>query len=273
MISKESIRKIYQSTYPAFIMFLISSITMNLVGKVAVKIYLESIETISSHPVSENITTQFFSLYGLHINMIAHVICLLYLLPMLNKTLKEAVKYHNYSSSIYLVAITIVGFLGLNLMLTAILNISGMGRSISFQNLATMVAGGSVPVRFLAVVIIGPLVEEICFRGIVLNRLLAWSKPSAAVIIQSISFGAVHGNLVQFLFSICLGVALGSMFVKFRKLWVCIVGHVVFNLLGFVFSILISMQADISVLLMLILGVIFSSLGSFALLKLPGAVM
>ncbi len=89
--------------------------------------------------------------------------------------------------------------------------------------------------------ILAPLAEELLFRGVILNRLLAKKGPWISIIVSAIIFGIAHGNLEQFVGAGMLGVALGYVYVKTRSLLPCILGHMLNNLLScieifFVFS-------------------------------------
>ena len=91
-------------------------------------------------------------------------------------------------------------------------------------------SGQPVGLMILVVGIIGPICEELMFRGIVFNRLKDWVKPQAAIAISALLFGIYHGNVVQFFYATCMGVMLVIIYDKTGTLWISIVAHIAANL-------------------------------------------
>lgn len=69
----------------------------------------------------------------------------------------------------------------------------------------------------LCVVVIPPLVEEIMFRGVVLQSLRRYGD-GFAVLVSAILFGLYHGNLIQIVFAFLSGLALGFVAVRTNSL-------------------------------------------------------
>lgn len=67
-----------------------------------------------------------------------------------------------------------------------------------------------------------PLVEEIIYRGILLNLLLSRSNVTNSILISSIAFAVLHGHPVTAFFG---GLIFAHIYVKTRNLWLCILGH------------------------------------------------
>jgi len=81
----------------------------------------------------------------------------------------------------------------------------------------------------LVVIALGPLVEEVFFRGFVYNALKRkWGRPSAMVL-SSIVFAALHGNLIGFLPIVALGLLLVYMYEKTGSLIPSITIHILHN--------------------------------------------
>lgn len=91
-------------------------------------------------------------------------------------------------------------------------------------------SGQPVGLMILVVGIIGPICEELMFRGIVFHRLKDWVKPQAAIVISALLFGIYHGNVVQFFYATCMGVMLAIIYDKTGTLWISIVAHIAANL-------------------------------------------
>lgn len=93
------------------------------------------------------------------------------------------------------------------------------------------------PVILIVVWLFGPVVEELCFRGLVYNRLLSSGmKIVMAVIVQGLFFGVFHMNLLQTIYAFVLGTAIGFFYERYKSILVSISCHVLFNFLGTVLS-------------------------------------
>lgn len=85
---------------------------------------------------------------------------------------------------------------------------------------------------FLTVVIGAPLMEEILFRGIFYGVLRKHLKPVYAMLLSSVLFGLVHGQLIQIVYATFLGCVLTLLMIKYRTLKAAIVAHMIFNFIG-----------------------------------------
>ncbi|SHH25696.1 CPBP family intramembrane glutamic endopeptidase [Clostridium grantii] len=84
----------------------------------------------------------------------------------------------------------------------------------------------------LGIVIFGPMLEEILFRGIIFNRLREEMPVVIAALIQAIIFGVMHGNPLQFLYTVALGLIMAYVYVKTDSLWLSMVVHITYNYFG-----------------------------------------
>jgi uncharacterized protein len=103
---------------------------------------------------------------------------------------------------------------------------------------------------FLMVVIAAPFLEELVFRGVLLDGLLKRYSPQKAIIWSSLFFGLVHMNPWQFIGAFLASLVLGWVYWKTKSLWPGIVMHMVNNLLGF----LILVYSDTSSITFQVLG-------------------
>ena len=86
---------------------------------------------------------------------------------------------------------------------------------------------GSTFSMYIYICFLGPIAEELLFRGIVLRTLRPWGK-QAAILISALVFGLFHGNVVQIPFAFAVGVVLGYVAVEHSILW-AIVLHIINN--------------------------------------------
>lgn len=80
---------------------------------------------------------------------------------------------------------------------------------------------------FLYAGIIGPIAEELVYRGFVLKRLESHGK-MLAIVVSSILFGIMHGNLPQSVFACCVGFVLAYVAEEYSIVW-SILLHIINN--------------------------------------------
>ena len=84
---------------------------------------------------------------------------------------------------------------------------------------------------FLISVVIGPIVEEIIYRKILIDRLVVFGDVTA-IVVSGIFFAFAHGNLSQLFYAFGLGLLLGFVYVRTGKIKYTIGLHMVFNFFG-----------------------------------------
>lgn len=92
---------------------------------------------------------------------------------------------------------------------------------------------------YLAIGILAPLAEEVVFRGAVLRVLLKvvderWHW--IPIILSAIIFGAVHGNVQQFVHAMLIGLILGWMYYRTRSILPGVLFHWVNNSAAYVIT-------------------------------------
>ncbi len=92
--------------------------------------------------------------------------------------------------------------------------------------------GGSGIMAVLASVIIAPLTEEVFFRGIVYTRLRRAMPPVVAMILSSLVFGLLHGQLIWVCYAFVMGMALCAVFERTGSIRASFTVHLAFNAVG-----------------------------------------
>ena len=82
---------------------------------------------------------------------------------------------------------------------------------------------------FLAVAIAAPVLEELIFRGIILDGLLKRRSKWSAIIISSLLFGLLHLNPWQFVGATILGIFIGWVYSRTHNIMYCMFIHFVNN--------------------------------------------
>ncbi|OBR92590.1 MULTISPECIES: CPBP family intramembrane glutamic endopeptidase [Clostridium] len=94
----------------------------------------------------------------------------------------------------------------------------------------------SIIINGIAASFIAPVVEELIFRGVVLNRLKAKIGVMKAVVLSSILFGAIHYE-VGMISAVVFGICMSLIYLKTKNIFVTISIHVINNFIVFVLQI------------------------------------
>lgn len=81
----------------------------------------------------------------------------------------------------------------------------------------------------LAISIVGPILEELLFRGSIQKLFMEKATPVKAILISSLIFGLIHGNPAQIVNAFFIGIILGWLYYKTGSLVPSILIHVINN--------------------------------------------
>ena len=84
----------------------------------------------------------------------------------------------------------------------------------------------------LAISIIGPVLEELLFRGAITKALLQQYSPAKAILIAAFLFGVFHINPAQILPAFLIGILFAWTYYKTTSLIPCILMHILNNSLS-----------------------------------------
>lgn len=105
-----------------------------------------------------------------------------------------------------------------------------------------------------ATLILPPIVEEVIFRGLILQYLgKAGASFIVANLIQAVLFGIFHMNLVQGIYTALLGFLLGYLAYRYDSIFVPMILHAIYNLFGTVLVDLENMFLPDGLLVVLVL--------------------
>lgn len=98
---------------------------------------------------------------------------------------------------------------------------------------------GEMLITFLYVLLLGPLTEELIFRGVMFDRLRLSYSFWVANLLQAAIFGAYHMRLIQGIYAFGCGILLGMLYQMTGSILTSILAHMIFNatnyLLGWLF--------------------------------------
>ncbi len=107
-------------------------------------------------------------------------------------------------------------------------------------------AGGSETWAFvLAAVVLGPVMEELTFRKLLMDRMRTIDKPSALVY-SALAFGLFHANLIQFFYAFGVGLLFGAVYLRTGKVRYTVALHMLVNFFGSAASLFLLEHLDLS---------------------------
>ena len=81
----------------------------------------------------------------------------------------------------------------------------------------------------LCISVLGPVLEELLFRGAITKELLRRYSPAKAILFSGLIFGIFHPNPVQIIGACLIGFLLAWLYYKTRSLMACILIHIMNN--------------------------------------------
>lgn len=120
----------------------------------------------------------------------------------------------------------------------------------------------------LYTVILGPICEELAFRGVTMGYAKRAMSFWAANIVQALLFAAMHMNLVQGSYTFFMGLLLGYLVNKSGSLLMGIIIHIAFNAMGVLgSSLIVSGSNPMQVFLILFAALVATYYGFVAINK------
>jgi hypothetical protein len=107
-----------------------------------------------------------------------------------------------------------------------------LGTDLPVSSLEKMLGGldeAGLLLIAIHVVLVAPIAEELCFRGLVLNRLMAVLPFWKANVVQAALFGLIHLSPIQSIYAFLFGLLLGWIYHKTGRFSAAIAAHIAFN--------------------------------------------
>ncbi|MDE6889973.1 MAG: CPBP family intramembrane metalloprotease [Eubacterium sp.] len=102
--------------------------------------------------------------------------------------------------------------------------------SPGYQAVTEMLYRQDLFTEIAAMCVLGPLIEELVFRGLVYQRLRQKGTPFAAAVWSALLFGLMHFNLVQCAYAFVLGLLLAHIIYRTGSLLAAAAAHMAANL-------------------------------------------
>lgn len=161
--------------------------------------------------------------------------------------------------ALFLAALPII--YGGNLLGNLLASLLTMGRAVN--RLGELSSRMTVPLA-LYVTCVGPLAEELFFRGMILPRMTRFGQ-KMALFYSALLFALYHVNLYQFFYAWGLGLLLGALYLKTGSIRMGYVLHAAINLLG---GVLPPLLLNLSLEAVAVFGLIMLVLSGFGVMFL-----
>ncbi len=99
----------------------------------------------------------------------------------------------------------------------------------SFDDTAQTIYGADITVQIITAVILGPIVEELIFRGLMYARLKRMFGGVVAALVTSLVFGIYHMNISQGIYAFLFSYAAIFIYEKYKKIYAPMIMHMVAN--------------------------------------------
>ena len=96
---------------------------------------------------------------------------------------------------------------------------------------------GAYAANFVAVAVVGPIVEELMYRGAGMTLLLARYGAPVAVVVTALAFGLGHGLLLALAALVYFGLVMALLRLKTDSVYPCILVHFLFNATSLVLAV------------------------------------
>lgn len=165
---------------------------------------------------------------------------------------KKEKKKLKFSKFLLLVCITIGGAQITNLATQLIMTIVRSIFKIEINNdITTLIQESSTIYLIIFAAILGPIFEELIFRGTMLKKLRVYGDKTA-ILYTAIAFGLFHCNISQIPFAIVCGLILGYVVVKTNNIIYPIILHIILNSISVILTTLLKLKLwPVIVLIML----------------------
>lgn len=175
-----------------------------------------------------NELAQFLSQYG----FVILILMVLIFLPLFYKKYhQEVIENKTNISILNMVFIIILGF-SFSLLYNSILGLF----SIHFSLFNNFFEGEKTVLGFFGTVLIGPILEEYLFRGIVYHRLQKYYPVMKSLLLTGLIFAIFHQSIIQMIYAFIFNFMLIYVYEKFHTIKAPIMLHICGNGISFFLS-------------------------------------
>ena len=208
------------------------ALTVYLVIAYAVQIVCEVILLLFFYDQAEAIVTSPYFLMGMNVFSMYIIAFPVFLIMTKGEKVRREKRKEKPVDLLILLLIS-WGAMYIGNLVGTLLNL-GIGNFFGIEvnnDLNDVINSTPVWLLVLVVVIIGPIIEELMFRKVMIDRLSGYGA-SVAIWVSAVAFGLFHGNFYQFFYAALIGLVLGYIYTKTGRIEYTIGIHMIINLFG-----------------------------------------
>ena len=123
--------------------------------------------------------------------------------------------------------------------------ISG-AKGSNFENpLIKILESSNLYLNFLFIVLIAPVMEELVFRKLLIDRVRIYGE-STAILVSGLAFGLFHGNLFQFFYAFGIGSMFAYIYLRTGRIRYTMILHSIINFFGGILPIILTKYANLN---------------------------
>ena len=162
--------------------------------------------------------------------LIAGIVCIIPMFIIYQSVPKLIPEQVTNKKQLFNYCLWVIGVVCLGIALNVLLTQIGIAQvSDGFKRAKNTLSDGDIIIKLLCNCLVIPILEELLLRGIITGQLYLWYGLIPSVLFSSIFFGILHNNIVQFIYALVVGIGLGVMYVKTKRLSLCIIAHCLIN--------------------------------------------
>ncbi len=147
---------------------------------------------------------------------------------------------------------------------TVALAFFGIEFSSGLENMATATNLPSMLMSVVNIAVMPALCEEFAFRGVLLQPLRKYGD-WFAIIVSSVAFAVLHGNMVQIPFAFIAGISLSYFCIKTKSIWTSVTIHFLNNFISLIFSTYFDQNPDAGAFLYYLTNAALICIGAVAM--------
>lgn len=153
------------------------------------------------------------------------LVTMIIFMPLFLKIFKKYKKENTFKINNIFIPI----ILGITISLIYNITLYSLNNVINFTNIFKL---STLPiiVQVITSGICGPILEEFLFRGIIYNKLKTFNKKTISMVMTSIIFGIIHGNLINGIYAFVVSFILIYLYEKYKTLKAPILMHIFLNI-------------------------------------------
>lgn len=196
-------------------MYIVLFLIINFLVLTLLTVYFNNVYKVDTS--SEGYTLLLANFYTKN-QLLIIILSFLLWIPLLwkNRVLKKTFNKQGFSKTLYWSLLGIC----INILWNIILRNMGLVRESLYSNVITV----------LSTCIIGPILEELVFRGIIFPKIKTVYSDVVSIILVSFLFAIYHGNLQQGIYAFIISIIITMAYNKYNNLWLPIIIHCISNL-------------------------------------------